>query len=85
MLPKCSKCGSENFLLKEILVPISEGGISNRTGEWMKILYCAECGNFEQAYPFPLFDLPNDFIGATKAIEHFKAQLLDFLKAKNTV
>jgi predicted nucleic-acid-binding Zn-ribbon protein len=85
MLPKCSKCGSEKFLLKEILVPIAEDGISNRTGEWMKILYCAECGNFAQAYPFPLFDLSHDSMAVVKAIEYFKIELLDFLKAKNTI
>jgi predicted nucleic-acid-binding Zn-ribbon protein len=83
MLPKCSKCGSEKFLLKEILVPIAEDGISKSSGEWMKVLYCAECGNFAQAYPFPLFDLWHDSIAAAKAIEHFKIELLDFLKTKD--
>jgi hypothetical protein len=83
-MPKCSKCGSENFLLKEILVPIVEGRISNRDGELMKLLYCKDCGTLIQAFPFDVFDLGMHFIGVEKAVEYLKLELTELLSKNHT-
>jgi hypothetical protein len=76
MNPKCNQCGSNNFLLKELLVPIAEGRISqNKSGEFIKVLFCADCGAVVHAFPFDSFDLSHGIFNIEKQVEYAKLEI----------